>query len=82
MLAFRAYGHGIPHDRMAKLFDPLFSTKAEGLGMGLSICRRIMENHSRRIEASNHDDDGASFSFTLPIASGQQDVGLRSDGRS
>ena len=59
-------GHGIPPERLGKVFDPFFTTKATGLGMGLSICRRIIETHAGRIEARNHDDGGATFSLSLP----------------
>lgn len=65
----RDRGHGIPTERLPAIFDPFFSTKPSGLGMGLSICRRIIENHAGRIEARNHNDGGASFSFTLPATS-------------
>ena len=60
-------GHGIPPERISSIFDPFISTKASGLGMGLSICRRIIENHAGRIEARNREDEGAIFRFTLPI---------------
>ncbi len=66
VLAVRDRGHGIPPERLPSVFAPFFSTKPNGLGMGLSICRRIMESHAGRIEARNHDDGGATFSFTLP----------------
>lgn len=63
----RDRGHGIAEERLPIIFNPFFSTKASGLGMGLSICRRIIENHAGHIEARNHDDGGASFSFVLPV---------------
>jgi PAS domain S-box-containing protein len=62
----RDHGHGIPPERLDRLFDPFHSTKVNGLGMGLSICRRIIENHGGRIDGCNYDDGGASFSFSLP----------------
>jgi signal transduction histidine kinase len=67
-VVIRDHGNGIPPDRLPAVFDPFFSTKPNGLGMGLSICRRIVENHGGRIEACNHDDGGASFRFTLPAS--------------
>jgi len=66
----RDRGHGIPPERVSAIFAPFFSTKSSGLGMGLSICRRIIENHGGRIEARNHEDGGAAFYFTLPIPPG------------
>jgi len=68
VVRIRDRGHGIPPERLSHIFDPFFSTKVNGLGMGLSICRRIVESHSGRIEARNHQESGALFSFTLPIA--------------
>jgi signal transduction histidine kinase len=62
------HGHGIPVDRLHVIFNPFYSTKASGLGMGLSICRRIIENHSGSIEAFNHENGGATFRFELPVA--------------
>jgi PAS domain S-box-containing protein len=68
VVTVRDRGHGIPQERLPAIFNPFFSTKASGLGMGLSICRRIIENHGGRIEARNHDDGGAVFSISLPTA--------------
>lgn len=45
----------------------LFSTKATGLGRGLSICQRILEHHSRPLDARNHPDGGAVFTLTMPV---------------
>ncbi|HET6409279.1 MAG TPA: ATP-binding protein, partial [Chthoniobacteraceae bacterium] len=60
-------GHGIPADRLLNIFDPFYSTKSSGLGMGLSICRRIIQNHAGKLDARNRDGGGASFSFTIPF---------------
>ena len=65
-IVVRDRGHGIPPERLPIVFNPFVSTKTSGLGMGLSICRRIIENHGGRIEARNHADGGATFRFTLP----------------
>ena len=59
-------GHGIPAERLASIFDPFVSTKSDGLGMGLSICRRIVESQGGRIAVRNCDDGGARFTATLP----------------
>ncbi|HEY3901712.1 MAG TPA: ATP-binding protein [Chthoniobacter sp.] len=59
-------GHGIPPERLATIFAPFVSTKQGGLGMGLSICRRIIENHHGRIEACVREGGGATFRFSLP----------------
>ena len=63
----RDYGVGISEDARARLFDHFFTTKAQGLGMGLAIVRSIVESHAGRIAAENADGGGARFHFTLPI---------------
>ena len=62
-------GHGIPLDEIERIFDPFVSTKPQGIGMGLSISRSIVEAHSGRLWAENNDGGrGASFRFTVPVA--------------
>ncbi|SFI54240.1 PAS domain-containing sensor histidine kinase [Caulobacter sp. UNC279MFTsu5.1] len=63
-------GPGLGEDDPERLFDAFFSTKAEGIGMGLSICRSIIEAHGGRIWAANNGARGSVFSFTLPLAEG------------
>jgi PAS domain S-box-containing protein len=58
-------GPGIPHDLMNCLFDSFVTTKSNGLGIGLSICRSIIEAHGGRISVAN-GEGGARFTFTLP----------------
>lgn len=65
-VSVRDHGCGIPLERLRTVFNPFYTTKAAGLGMGLAICRRVIETHAGRIEAHNHEDGGATFSFTLP----------------
>ncbi|WPB80069.1 PAS domain S-box protein [Archangium violaceum] len=61
-------GPGIPPEHHDRLFQSFFTTKASGLGMGLSICRNIIEAHGGRIWAENLPSGGARFLFTLPFA--------------
>jgi two-component system, LuxR family, sensor kinase FixL len=63
----RDHGVGISEEMRERLFDPFFSTKSEGLGMGLAIVRSIVESHGGTITAENVDDGGARFEFVLPV---------------
>jgi signal transduction histidine kinase len=65
-LSIRDHGHGILAERLPRIFEAFYSTRQGGLGLGLSICRRLIENHSGRIEASNRGDGGACFTIRLP----------------
>jgi len=60
-------GPGIPEDRLKEVFDPFFTSKAEGMGMGLSIARTIVEAHHGQIWARNRDHGGVSFRIRLPV---------------
>src|SRR5262249_20610543 len=59
-------GTGIEPQHIEKIFDSFFTTKGEGMGMGLSICRSIIESHGGRLWASAGRSTGAVFQFTLP----------------
>jgi PAS domain S-box-containing protein len=61
-------GSGIAADTLESIFDPFITSKPEGLGLGLSICRSIIERHGGTISAANNPDRGATFSITLPVA--------------
>ncbi|MFC4930401.1 sensor histidine kinase [Massilia sp. GCM10023247] len=60
------HGHGIPPDVAERLFSPFFSTKAEGMGMGLSICRTAIEFHGGTLTHAPNPDGGTIFTFSLP----------------
>ena len=60
-------GSGIPEDKLKAVFEPFFTSKAEGMGMGLSIARTIIEAHHGLIWAKNRDHGGASFRIKLPL---------------
>ncbi|HEF4763003.1 TPA: PAS domain-containing protein [Pseudomonas putida] len=67
MLEVADSGTGIAEDILASLFDPFFTTKHNGLGMGLSICRSIIEFHGGRIWVSSTVDVGTQFFFAIPL---------------
>jgi len=59
-------GPGIDPDAIGKMFDPFYTTKPDGMGMGLSICRSILQNHGGRLWAAANEVPGTSFHFTVP----------------
>jgi len=67
-LSVRDHGSGIRADAHGHLFDQFFTTKDQGLGMGLAIVRSIVEAHGGKIDAENAAGGGARFHFTLPVA--------------
>ena len=68
-------GMGIDPDTMKNMFEPFMTTRKAGLGMGLAICRRIVEGCGGRIWAENRAGGGATVYFSLPRVDGQQQVG-------
>ncbi len=66
-LSVRDHGTGIRYEVHERLFDQFFTTKEQGLGMGLAIVRSIVESHGGKIQAENVADGGALFYFTLPV---------------
>lgn len=67
VMSVRDRGTGIPADVLERIFDPLYTTKSSGMGMGLAICRSIVESHHGTLDAFNVQD-GAEFVMTLPAA--------------
>jgi signal transduction histidine kinase len=59
-------GVGLKEEVMRRLFEPFFTTRAKGMGMGLSISRSIIEAHGGRLWAESNGSGGAIFQFTLP----------------
>jgi len=67
IVSVRDSGSGITAQNMPKLFTHFFTSKPDGLGMGLSISRSIIESHGGRLEVKNNPDRGTTFYFTIPI---------------
>jgi signal transduction histidine kinase len=69
LIAVRDSGVGIDAKDFRRIFDAFFTTKTQGMGMGLSICQSIIEAHGGRLWASANSDHGATLQFTLPADS-------------
>ena len=67
LVSVRDTGVGIDRDNMDRLFNAFYTTRANGMGMGLSIGRSIVESYGGRIWASNSDGPGTTFQFALPL---------------
>jgi len=65
-IALTDTGVGIPEESMSKLFQPLFTTKAKGIGMGLAICKKIVEQHDGTIDVKSKVGEGTTFVIKLP----------------
>jgi len=73
MVSVQDSGTGIEAQNIARLFDAFYTTKASGMGMGLSISRSIIEAHGGRLWAEANSGDGATFQFTLPADGSHHD---------
>jgi signal transduction histidine kinase len=75
-------GGGIAESVIERMFEPFFSTKSEGMGMGLNICRSIIESHQGRLWAKNQMDaehtklSGCTFTILLPLESPDSKVDI------
>jgi signal transduction histidine kinase len=65
-VAVRDTGHGLRPESLPRLFEPFYTTKPDGMGMGLSICRSIIEAHGGRLWAAGCEPRGALFQLTIP----------------
>jgi len=66
-IAFTDTGTGIAPDHLAHIFEPFFSTKSDGLGMGLFVTRSIVEEHGGHIEVESQEGKGSTFTVWLPV---------------
>jgi C4-dicarboxylate-specific signal transduction histidine kinase len=70
LVAVQDSGIGVKPENMARLFEPFFTTRAEGIGMGLPISRSIIESHGGKLWAESNGAEGTTFQFTLPRGNG------------
>ena len=66
-ISFADTGVGIPEDERVKVFEPLFTTKAKGIGLGLALGRNLIEGHGGTIEVESKEGKGSTFTVVLPI---------------
>ena len=64
-LEVRDHGAGVLAEHLERIFEPFFTTKREGLGLGLNICRTIVESHRGSLKVHNHHEGGAVFTLRL-----------------
>jgi signal transduction histidine kinase len=85
LVTVRDTGPGLDPKSMARVFEAFYTTKREGMGMGLAICRSIVEDHGGRLWASANEPRGAVFQLTLPAEAAEaaraEHAGEMSDGR-
>jgi len=65
--SFTDTGTGIPKEKMEKLWTPFVTTKAKGMGLGLPICKRIVEAHNGQMLVETEKDRGTTFTISIPI---------------
>ncbi len=67
MITVSDTGRGIPAEHLPNIFRPFYTTKGNGTGLGLSLARRIVEEHHGRIEVESSSGKGTTFSVMLPV---------------
>lgn len=67
-ISFSDNGEGIPDENMERLYEPLFSTRAQGIGLGLPLAKALIEEHDGRLEVESQVGIGSSFTVWLPLA--------------
>jgi two-component system sensor kinase FixL len=78
-ISVRDLGIGLTSDEIVKIFQPFYTTKRDGLGMGLPISRSIIEAHGGRLWVENNADRGVTFYFTIPVIDGEASLAAAAD---
>jgi C4-dicarboxylate-specific signal transduction histidine kinase len=81
LLSVQDTGPGITTERSERVFEPFFTTKPTGMGLGLAICRAIVQDHGGNLRLAKTDLDGCIFEMTLPIAAREHGGGGRTVGQ-
>jgi signal transduction histidine kinase len=71
VVAFTDTGEGISSENLPSVFQPLFTTKARGIGLGLPLSKMLIEGHGGRIEVESKAGQGSTFIVSLPLSGGQ-----------
>ena len=66
IISVKDTGQGIPKENLAKLFKPFFTTKARGQGLGLAVCKRLIEAQGGTITVNSEEGKGSTFTFEVP----------------
>ncbi len=66
-IAVKDNGVGIPPENLRRLFEPLFTTKSKGIGLGLAVSRKLAEANGGRIEVKSEPGKGSTFTLFLPV---------------
>jgi signal transduction histidine kinase len=74
LVSFHDTGVGIPQEDFSKLFSPFFTTKAKGQGLGLPVCKRLVEAHGGEITVESRLGEGTIFTVTLPMKTNLEEV--------
>jgi signal transduction histidine kinase len=82
LVAVEDCGVGISAENAERLFNAFFTTRSGGMGMGLAICRSIIEAHGGRMSAANNGGPGATFQFTLPAHQEAEEFAIEARPRS
>lgn len=70
-IAVEDTGMGISAEKLSKIFDPFYTTKQDGLGLGLALTKRIVEEHKGRIEVKSIEGKGSAVTIFLPLYEGK-----------